>query len=170
MPWLDSQYLKRLWVYIHDLYTKELGLDNLLWVYAPNFSSNMPDGPRDVTFYYPGDEYVDIVGLDWYTGNYNEVVKNGHSADKMMTFKKPFAYTEFGPNASKKTRNFERQVQLYNALDMVKIMKDMTMRGFKIAYCMTWRGGHGAIYSIGKGEEAAKDPFFISREKLKNFF
>ncbi len=52
---------KKLWVLMFD-YFKEQGLDNLIWVWTTQISSvdKMDDD------YYPGDEYVDIVGRDIY--------------------------------------------------------------------------------------------------------
>lgn len=47
---------KRLWKYVHDYFQSE-GLNNLIWVWT----SQVKD--RD---FYPGDEYVDIVGRDTY--------------------------------------------------------------------------------------------------------
>ena len=43
-----------------DYFTHEKNLHNLLWVYAPDQSA------PNVTLYYPGDDYVDIVALDVY--------------------------------------------------------------------------------------------------------
>ncbi len=53
---------------------------------------------------------------------------------------------------------------------MVSLMKDLLKKGLKIAYVCTWTGGGGAIYAIGRGEEALADPFCIDLERLKKLY
>ena len=43
-----------------DYFSKTKNLHNLLWVYSPDHGAK-------VASYYPGDRYVDVVGLDAYT-------------------------------------------------------------------------------------------------------
>ncbi len=50
----------RLWRLMHDYYTRERGLNNLIWVLG--FSGSIDAD------WYPGDEYCDIVGSDTYDG------------------------------------------------------------------------------------------------------
>ncbi len=167
--WMDGEYLKRLWRYIYNLYVNELGLTNLIWVYAPNNHGNW-NGVCDALYYYPGDEYVDMVGIDWYTSNKNELIFPNHSYDKVMNLGMPAALTEFGPGNALRMSDFDSQTKTFNALDMVDVMKDMMRRGLKIAYVLTWTGGCGALYSIGKAEEALKDPFCIDLERLQKLY
>ncbi|SFG33582.1 glycoside hydrolase family 26 protein [Prevotella sp. KH2C16] len=51
---------KQLFVYTHDVFTRQYKLDNLVWGYSPNA------GDEDFLKYYPGDEYVDLMGFDLY--------------------------------------------------------------------------------------------------------
>ena len=53
----DADSFKALWVMMFN-YFKEQGLDNLIWVWT---SEN-----KDDAAWYPGDEYVDIIGRDLY--------------------------------------------------------------------------------------------------------
>lgn len=55
-----------LWRWTWNYLTKTKGLDNLLWVWSVNagYSSSLPGADR-----YPGDGYVDVVGLDFYADN-----------------------------------------------------------------------------------------------------
>ncbi|MCH5309826.1 MAG: beta-mannosidase [Prevotella sp.] len=59
----DADACRRLW---HVMYQRfaEAGLDNLIWAFTPAAAWQQPltDGMR----WYPGDEYVDIVGYDIY--------------------------------------------------------------------------------------------------------
>ncbi len=71
MPWSGYQNGRSAakfvaaWRRLHDLFVAE-GATNAVWVWAPNAASN-PDEPwNDFRNYYPGDEYVDWVGIDGY--------------------------------------------------------------------------------------------------------
>jgi mannan endo-1,4-beta-mannosidase len=57
----DAVSLKALWVLMYKRFTEVHQLNNLIWVYthAGNLSND----------WYPGNEYVDIVGYDGYDGN-----------------------------------------------------------------------------------------------------
>ncbi len=50
---------KKLYILLYDKLTNEYGLNNLIWVW----NGQNPD-------WYPGDEYVDIVGMDIYAGEH----------------------------------------------------------------------------------------------------
>ncbi len=72
---------KELWILLYDKLTNEYGLDNLIWLWNGQAAD-----------WYPGDEYVDIIGEDIYPGNQvstSQVVKymeavNYTDANKMV--------------------------------------------------------------------------------------
>jgi mannan endo-1,4-beta-mannosidase len=86
----DPETFKKLWRQEFDYFTKTKGLNNLLWVYAPNHGTN-------TAVYYPGDHYVDLVGLDAYT----DFVDTNHILGyaEVARLPKPFGFTEFGPHS-----------------------------------------------------------------------
>lgn len=49
-----------LWKQLYHLYAHDYKLDNLIWIWSPDDPKHGLDG------YYPGDDYVDIVGCDVY--------------------------------------------------------------------------------------------------------
>jgi len=55
------------WRHIHDLFTAE-GATNVRWVWCPNIDW---DGQHPLAPYYPGDAYVDWLGLDGYNQTWN---------------------------------------------------------------------------------------------------
>jgi hypothetical protein len=69
---LDAEIYKAFYIYLFKIFEEE-GADNVLWVWNPN-SRPFPDFRwNDGICYYPGDEYVDIIGLTAYnTGTYYE--------------------------------------------------------------------------------------------------
>jgi mannan endo-1,4-beta-mannosidase len=80
-----------LWRQMFDYFTQVKNLDNLLWVYSPNHG-------KKVTDYYPGDGYVDLVGLDAYTDFVDPDHIKGYS--EITRIPKPFGFTEFGPHGA----------------------------------------------------------------------
>lgn len=69
----DTDLYKAVWTYIHQIFN-ENGVDNVIWVWNPNHDSKPPFAWNHELMYYPGDEYVDVVGLTAYnTGNYYKV-------------------------------------------------------------------------------------------------
>ncbi|MBR6604209.1 MAG: hypothetical protein IKK94_09355 [Clostridia bacterium] len=172
MNWLDPEYLRRFWKYIYNLYVNEMGIKNLIWVYSPNVFTGW-HGATDVLYYYPGDEYVDMVGVDWYTQNKREINNPCHSYDKIMSLGKTAVLAEFGHQGELRAPSgsgVASQEKIFNAVDMIELMKNLKKQGLKIAYVLTWCGGCGAIYSIGKGEEALSDPFCIDLERLNKLY
>lgn len=76
-----------LWKLMFERYTKYHGLNNLIWVLG--YSGEVKEG------WYPGDEYVDIIGAD----NYSEgIQKKSWDKCKKLTLKDiPITYHECGP-------------------------------------------------------------------------
>lgn len=77
-----SEPYKQLWILLYDKLTNEYGLNNLIWVWNGQSAD-----------WYPGDEYVDIVGEDIYPGEkvytsqaakYLEVA--GYSGERKMVY------------------------------------------------------------------------------------
>ena len=85
----DPATFIKLWQQMFNYFTKTKGLDNLLWVYAPNHGDK-------TTAYYPGDRYVDLAGLDAYTDFIDTNHIKGYA--EVAQIKKPFGFTEFGPH------------------------------------------------------------------------
>ena len=143
-----------LWKYIHDYYEKELGLTNLLWVYSPNND----DGTRvDVEYCYPGDEYVDMTGIDWYTSGNYEIGASERAYPRMMDMGMPVALTEYGSNGS---------------LDSVESWEDiqrMYRDGMKITYVLTWSAQNTFINS-GKAKELMEKPDTLSQKEVYAMF
>lgn len=66
----DTDIYIELYKYVYNLF-KDQGLDNVIFVWNPNERSFPNFAWNNYMAYYPGDEYVDVVGLTGYnTGNY----------------------------------------------------------------------------------------------------
>ncbi len=79
-----SKNFIKLWQLMHDKFTNEYGLDNFIWVLG--YSGEVKNG------WYPGDEYVDIIGSDTYDNSTN--VKAWKKLEKVAD--KPMAFHECG--------------------------------------------------------------------------
>lgn len=67
---------RKLFQLTHDYFTKTKGLTNLIWVWDIQDFETLP---TDVTTYNPGDEYWDVLALDFYDGG------SGYSTLKYTT-------------------------------------------------------------------------------------
>jgi len=79
---------KNLWIYAFDYLTERKNLHNLLWVYALNANTG------DTLTYFPGDQYVDVVGVDYYSSSGN--FPTAYEYQTLKNLGKPFAPTELG--------------------------------------------------------------------------
>ncbi len=82
-----AENFKKLWRIMYDRYTKDWGLDNLIWNLG--YCGDVNDG------WYPGDAYVDIIGADTYVNHTDSLLsmyqKTACVADK------PVCLHENGP-------------------------------------------------------------------------
>lgn len=103
----DTELFKALWRYVYDVFASEQ-VDNVIWVWNPHDLS-FPDFKWNHAYmYYPGDQYVDVVGLTGYnTGNYYPgetwrefpVIYDLLVRTYASVFDHPFMITEFGSNS-----------------------------------------------------------------------
>jgi len=107
--WTDKEEPEntpKLWRMMFDYLVKERRLHNLIWVYSAgiypgalatksgkyNIDPNLPVG-EEIAFrrrYYPGEKYVDIAGIDIYSG----FPKTGYGSAMTDTYAKGFAIME----------------------------------------------------------------------------
>jgi mannan endo-1,4-beta-mannosidase len=126
-----------LWQHMYKYFTEERGLNNLLWAYSPN---NVWDtGSTGVDFYYPGAEYVDLVGLDIYYGENQDTLdldKNGGSYQPLVALNKPMGLFEFGPSPANGCCPTQ--------FDYTKLLRDLRTKYPKMVFFQAWEW----IYSI----------------------
>jgi mannan endo-1,4-beta-mannosidase len=143
----DPEAFIKLWRQMFDYFTRTKGLNNLLWVYAPNH------GPKTVD-YYPGDHYVDLIGLDAYT----DFVDTNHifGYAELARIKKPFGFSEFGPHAPSNPPGD------YDYLRFIQgVQKDFP----RTVFFMCWNGK----WSLARNTDVAEmlsHPWIVNREDL----
>jgi mannan endo-1,4-beta-mannosidase len=79
------------WRHMFDYLTHTKQLHNLVWAYSPNHGAK-------TAAYYPGDAYIDLVGLDAYTDHIDPTHIRG--GPEVAALPKPFGFTEFGPHGA----------------------------------------------------------------------
>lgn len=82
-----AENFKKLWQIMYDRYTNHWGLDNLIW--SLGYCGDVNSG------WYPGDEYVDIIGADTYV-NHTESLVNMYNKTAQVA-NKPVCLHENGP-------------------------------------------------------------------------
>ena len=126
----DTDLFIDCWKYIYDKF-EEQGVDNLIWVWNPNEKSFPDFSYNNYLCYYPGNKYVDIVGLTAYnTGSYyrGEIWRSFSEAydhfyyDYIDRFTHPMMITEFSGASmgGDKAKWFE---DMFNTIDKYERIK-----------------------------------------------
>lgn len=166
---LESKYVIDIWHYIYEYFTEECGLTNLIWCYGPNYSPNINDNPgstMSTTYLYPGDDYCDIVGVDWYSSGNLEITSGDNYLRLTDLSRKPGAITEFGPSGIILADTIEEQPQLYNSMDLYGNLYELTKEGYSFVYLLTW-GGKWGIPAMGRGDELMQTDLCIGQAEIK---
>ena len=164
---VGAEYLKRLWIYIYEYY-QSLGLDNLIWVYSPSVS-NGEEGTLPVMYAYPGDEYVDIVGLDWVTEGKNELDGSGRSYETLINDSgKIGAVCEFkiksGSEISALSK--EEQNKLFSSLELLDMLYELRSKGRSFAYFLT-SNGTSSVTWLCEGEAFVNDEIILTLDDIE---
>ena len=172
--WLEPEYLIDVWHYIYDYFENECGLTNLYWCYGPNWSANVKDSPdssgtRSTTYLYPGDEYRDMVGVDWYTAGNLEITTNTNYLNLTDLSRKPGAITEFGPGGVTMAENIEDQPKYYNSMDLYNNLYELVRKEYSFVYLLTW-GSKWGIPAMGRGDELMQTDLCIGQAEVKAMF
>jgi hypothetical protein len=144
--WPSQDEFKNLWNYSHQYLVEERKLDNLLFVYCANYqySSDL----KAVDYFYPGDEMVDLVGLDYYNDDFNNLNQN-NSYTTLSNINKPLVICEIGPQSS--NGNFNN----LNYLELLKYPK--------IAYFSAWHSWKNDKWAI---EDNLNMSLLMSNDKI----
>lgn len=138
-----------MWRYFHDYVTEDLGFDNILWIYSTTTYETM--------YCYPGDDYVDLVGMDIYPSGEGVADAYGREYAHLATSGKPIGFSEIGPGGA------------YNSEFFLNDMKEMLSRGMNISYFCSWANYHSVI-GMGRGEILMNDPMIYSRDDMMTYW
>lgn len=154
--WKGAPYadLINAWRFMHNYFTNDRGLDNLIWLYGPQAKT---DG-RGVLEYYPGDSFVDLVGLSKYVGSspMNKIANQGYT--QLLTTGKPFVIAECGPG----TGSQSPQPDTYNCQEMITDIRQYCPEARFLMFWDTTRSVSTHLNAMG----LMLDPWAITREDL----
>ena len=146
----EDEYI-RLWKYLITYLRDEKGVHNFIYAISPQMDSAKT--PEDFYFRWPGDEWVDFIGMDCYQGINNSVfVTNLKAISKVsMDKRKPCGVTETG-------------VEGFKAADYWTVNIHAPMTGRRVSLLVTWRNKYvgsnesdNHFFSVYKGHPSEKD-------------
>jgi hypothetical protein len=74
----SAEQLKSAWRHVHDIFTAA-GASNVKWVFSVNETDEPAQAGNRLEDYYPGDDYVDVLGFDAYNwAGYNGIPSRTH--------------------------------------------------------------------------------------------
>jgi mannan endo-1,4-beta-mannosidase len=155
----DPEPYVRVYRAMHDYFTNEKGLDNLIWVYSPasTYGNDTRTSSvfRAVDWAYPGDSYVDIVAGT----NYADDMSISDYAT-YLTMGKPLGMAEFGPVT-------DGPFAISGTWDTSLIIERIRNDYSHIAFWVTWHSYPGESWSMVsnlKADILLADPFVINRD------
>ena len=117
---------KTLWIDLYNTFRWDYGLDNLIWTYSVVPSMTWY---ANVKAYYPGSDYVDLVGMDYY-GTHPDFPHY----EELKSLGKTVVMSEIGPR--------EEGYGNWNMMEVVEKLKG------KAAYFLQWHSWNGAGVAI----------------------
>ena len=147
-----KEHFKKLWIMTYNYLVEEKKLENMLWCFSPDA------GQPDYLLYYPGSEYVDIVGLDAYTQDLPGRAREGY--ETLITLGKPFGFTEYGCYHGGGLSNPDERI-----LFDYSIMSKWLQTDFPEAvFFLAWRDYFGMAQNTGINK-LLNDKYIITRVK-----
>ena len=144
----------KLWRHTFDYLTHTKKLDNLLWVYSASARSDCLD-------FYPGNEYVDMVGVDSYGKTMAQIRKDGYS--QLVALGKPFGLTEFGPY---KQLNWAKDPR--NDYDYGRFIRELAEQMPLCTSFVVWHQYHGLQFQQNAAQ-CLGHPWAVNRSDLPGF-
>lgn len=143
----DPDTFIRVWRHMFAYYSKDKGLDNLLWVYGPNHGTNTAK-------YYAGDHYVDLVGLDAYTDFIDR--EHIHGYEELVALGKPFGFSEYGPHGPQRPPG---------DYDYRRFIEGLIKEFPQTCYFMSWNA-RWSLASNQNTRELLNHPWMVNRAAL----
>ncbi len=167
----DTDLYKEVWKYIYRIFEDE-EIDNVLWVWNPNHDSMPGFAWNHSVLYYPGDDYVDIVGLTAYnTGTYypGEKWTNFYTLyhslynEYAALSAKPLMITEFGSNSV----GGDKVQWIHNMFSHIEKFPRIKVAIWWSGTDWDSKGNPARIYRLDE-TEAVLDVFRLNFEKYNN--
>lgn len=162
---ISSESITNLWKYIYNYFTTERGLDNLIWEYSPNIG-NDTEGGGSALYAYPGDDYVDIVGMDWYSDGDFSRFENTPTYSDLLATGKIVSLAEFGPTGEAYADNVQDQPNKFSCRDLLGYIDSFRLDNYKIAYILSWTSPINLV-SLGYTDELMAHNLTLGQSDVK---
>ena len=153
-----------IWRHMHNYLTNTKKLHNLVWVWSGSRESGKWMQP--LMKYYPGDAYVDIVGLDMYCDTLDPAAVKAYQ--DLSKLGKPFALAEYGPDNKTTTPK--------GTLDLTTLISQIKRAMPNVIYFKMWSDYHGpagdmywSLLSNKRAAELLDDPWVITADEVPRF-
>jgi mannan endo-1,4-beta-mannosidase len=142
-----------------DYLVKTKHLNNLLFIYEPSSSH------RTAASYYPGDNYVDMIGISIFVSSDHELVPSDIPAYSALTkFNKPLAFSQWGPR-----RGADQVGKDEPPADNTKLLRGIRDYFPRVTWWMNWN----MVYAISSptnsnsnDRQLLEDPMVINLDDL----
>lgn len=147
---------KQLWRLLYDQLVNVYGLDNLIWVWTVDVTKGAEDQYLD---WYPGDEYVDILGVDIYAQDVEAKTRQYEALVDLTGGEKLVAISECG-----------------NIPDPAKCMEAGNKWSWFMVWCTTDSNGNLALNNtdwsyntLEHWKNVMGSPYVLNREDMPSF-
>ena len=144
---------KALWMLLYDQLVNVYGLDNLIWVWTVDVTKGAEDQYLD---WYPGNEYVDVIGVDIYESNIDAKNRQYQALVNLTEGKKLVTISECG-----------------NIPDPAKCMEAGNAWSWFMVWCTTDSSGNLALNTpdwsfntLDHWNNVMNSPYVINREDM----
>lgn len=172
---------KDAYIHIIDLFDKE-GVKNVTWAFHVNSVSAPAESWNNMSAYYPGDDYIDWIGVSIYGAQkpgdtyltFDELLSRSYNELMSVSDNKPLAIFEFG--IVEGDSNFSKAQWIKNALDVLKEGKYSKIKAISYWHS-SWENDDGSYSnmridsspeSLQQYKETISDTFFIPFPILSN--
>lgn len=147
--WGNQERYGELWRLTHNYLVQQKGLTKLLWCWSPSA------GHTPFDRYYPGDEYVDLLGLDAYSSELVACCKDSYQA--ILAYDKPFGISEYGcvSGGAQEAEPFDYRTFLG------WLKEDFP----EAVYFLVWRD-HWGFHGQEGVRELMNDPYLINKAEV----
>lgn len=163
---LQPEAFKKVWRRMHDIFDQEGANEYATWVFEV-YSSGSGMYSENPERYYPGDAYVDWLGISGYSRNLNSrsansslsgVLHHTYAAMRKHHPDKPVMIAEFG-----KTRDFSQSYWLKDAFKYIKNRPAIKGACYWDSVMEAIRDDHTLSEASFKVlDQVLKDPYFVS--------
>jgi mannan endo-1,4-beta-mannosidase len=146
---------------VHDYLVTKKGLDNLLFVYEPS------SGDHSALRFYPGDDYVDMIGFSLFVNN-GEELNPGNIAgyQELKKLGKPMALSQWGPRRGQDQTGSADQPPG----DNLKLIRGIQKYFPEIVWWMNWNYAYSICTMSNSNYNSAEllnHPWVINRDGIK---